>query len=279
LASKAFDHFVITRFNVVDTYINNNTENRIRLSPGWLEERIDLFERYCFPTVAGQTDKDFIWLIYLDIETPAAHKSRIETLCATLPAARIQYCATYDIDLIRSDIIRLASPGCNWLVTTRLDNDDGLGSRFMEDLHATVVPGSKEAISFTNGLIACEGRYYLSRQKSNAFLSLSEPFQDFTTVLVRRHNAMMSYATVREIEHAPAWMQVIHGRNVSNKVRGWRIPFGKLPAGFEAVGFPGGGDNKGDLAILGENLTLGFLRQVRDGLAAASRIFRRPDKF
>ena len=44
------DHVILTRFNLP----TGGVEGIMRAREGWLRERIDLFERYCAPSVAAQ---------------------------------------------------------------------------------------------------------------------------------------------------------------------------------------------------------------------------------
>jgi hypothetical protein len=162
------------------------------------------------------------------------------------------------------------------LVTTRFDNDDALRRDFVERLRKEVRPGTKEALSFTFGVIFGGGKTYLSRQESNAFISLSEPLANALTVIAAPHNEMSRFAPVREIGGAPAWMQVIHDSNVSNKTRGKRLPSGRLLEGFEAVKLKGNfAEQDNLLGITAENLTVGLARNVRDQLARVARYIRR----
>ena len=70
-----FGHVILTRFNVATP----GREAAFRNLPSWLENRFDLFERNCLPTVAGQTSRNFKWLVYFDPATPAAFKAKIES--------------------------------------------------------------------------------------------------------------------------------------------------------------------------------------------------------
>jgi hypothetical protein len=77
-----FEHFIVTRFNLplfkakVDGKVVGN------LDETWLAGRFDLFERYCLPSVKGQTCQDFRWIVLFDAATPEHFKKRIETLKA-----------------------------------------------------------------------------------------------------------------------------------------------------------------------------------------------------
>lgn len=76
-----FTHVLMTRFNLATP----GRESAIRNRPGWLAQRFDLFERYCLPSVAAQTVRDFKWIIYFDKDTPEDFRARIERLREVFP--------------------------------------------------------------------------------------------------------------------------------------------------------------------------------------------------
>jgi hypothetical protein len=149
------------------------------------------------------------------------------------------------------------------LVTSRLDNDDGLHRDYVKLLQDQVRVGTEEVLDFPWGIVYCNGVPYLSHQKSNAFIALSEPLQGVRTVTAGRHNEMSRRYRVRSIGSGPAWLQVVHGSNVSNKIRGWRISRDWLPEGFEFGGAVAPED-KSRFGILLENASLGIARHARD---------------
>jgi hypothetical protein len=76
-----FEHFIVTRFNLplfkakVDGKVVGN------LDETWLAGRFDLFERYCLPSVKGQTCQDFRWIVLFDAATPQKFKDRFKSYC------------------------------------------------------------------------------------------------------------------------------------------------------------------------------------------------------
>ena len=76
-----FTHVIMTRFNMPTP----GRESHIRSRPGWLAGRFELFERYCLPSIAAQTTRDFHWVVYFDVETPPEFRARIEACRAVFP--------------------------------------------------------------------------------------------------------------------------------------------------------------------------------------------------
>jgi len=267
-ASQQFHHVILTRFNCCYSINPKDREIAIRTRPGWLEERFVLFERYCLPSVLAQSTHDFRWHIYFDRHTPALYLERARSGLAGRSNFIIKLCDIYGSETLQTDLPVDLDSTRNWLVTTRLDNDDGLHRDFVKRLHEQVRVASREALNFPWGIVYRNGALYLGRQESNSFISVSEPFKDIRTVTCARHNEMGRWFPVRDIGAGPAWMQVIHGSNVSNKVRGWRVARSKIPSGFEAiVSHDMARESGSDFGIAVENATLGVGRWVRDQLA------------
>src|SRR5579871_5907063 len=105
-------HFLLTRFNVAAP----GREQAIRLRPGWLAGRFDLFRKYCLPSVAGQTRQDFEWLVFFDDQTPEEYRCVISEL-QTAYAFRAEFTAFFEMDKIVPQLVS-ASKGADWLLTT-----------------------------------------------------------------------------------------------------------------------------------------------------------------
>src|SRR5438105_5292995 len=63
-------HIFLIRFNVTDPKYSN------RLTPEWLENRFELFESFCLPSLIGQSNQNFSTYIYFDSKTPATFIAR-----------------------------------------------------------------------------------------------------------------------------------------------------------------------------------------------------------
>lgn len=254
-------HLILTRFNCRFIDGGFSTGNQ----PGWLEHRFGLFERYCLPTLKAQTSQNFEWFLYFDTQTPPVFLDRAKALLAGYPHFHIRLVDVYSGAWMLADLADHLGTRCDWLLTTRLDNDDGLNARFVESLQKHAKPGSSEVLNFSNGVVLSDGRIYISRQPSNAFLSVSEPFDGFRTALHAPHKEMDQHFRLREIAEAPMWLQVIHDTNVSNKRRGQRIVRAALPPGFDSVPeLYAATAPESKLKIAAENLTLSLLWRARD---------------
>lgn len=73
------NHFIKTRFNLSMKSLEGKMSNK-HLDLDWLNYRLDMFLKYCAPSVLGQNRGDFYWLIHMDKETNKEIRSKIENL-------------------------------------------------------------------------------------------------------------------------------------------------------------------------------------------------------
>lgn len=253
-----FQHFLITRFNLS----TGGREEDIRSRSGWLPRRIDLFERYCLPSVCNQSKKNFLWLIYVDVTTPQKYRHFFEKF-NRLDFVDIRWVdgRRFDIRQVKSDVSQLLHFRTKWLITTRLDNDDAIARDFVQRVQAFLPTEHRVIINFTQGLILKDGRIYRHRDCSNAFATMVEPPDSPLTIWCRHHTELRFVAPIRQVDDRPMWCQIIHDDNVSNRVNGWRLSTAELTTHF--------GFSKNELlvtpswTVMAENATLYPLRLAR----------------
>lgn len=212
------DHVILTRFNLPTAGV----ESLIRAKEGWLRDRQELFEQHCLPSVRLQTNQNFSWIIYFDTQSPQWLKERISVLSATGIFIPIYRDAVSPEELL-SDVETVRGSDASILLTTNLDNDDGLSINFVERLQESVVDEVRTAIYIPAGLIQQGEKLYLRHDKDNAFCSVSELWSDAKTCWVDWHNLLHQHMRVKEVNGEPGWLQVVHTGNVSNRVRGRRV--------------------------------------------------------
>lgn len=208
------DHVILTRFNLPTPGV----EGAIRAREGWLQNRVELFELYCAPSVANQTCP-VSWIVYFDPESPDWLFERFSPLVERglfRPIMR----ASVDQGELLSDIRDTVPERGDDLITTNLDNDDGLAVDFCERLGSVATPHRRVAIYAPLGLVKSSDGVFLRTDRRNAFCSVREPWQGAITAWAEYHNEFARIMPVVELEGPPAWLQVVHGANVSNRVRG-----------------------------------------------------------
>ncbi|MFL4473465.1 glycosyltransferase [Paeniglutamicibacter sp. MACA_103] len=221
------DHVLLTRFNLP----SKGPESYIRARDGWLSERVALFERYCLPSVEAQTSSNFHWIVYFDPESPQWLRDRILLWSSEGTITAIFREEVPHAELI-SDIRAVTGARHRQLLSTNLDNDDGLSVDFVERLQQVHPADTRSAIYLTRGLIKKGGRLYSRTDRNNAFCSVREDWGSVVTCWADWHNLLSHQMPVLEIGGDAAWLQVIHDLNVSNRVRGRRIAPERIARSF-----------------------------------------------
>ncbi len=270
--APTFEHFVMTRFNIASP----GREEAIRTQPGWLDGRFDLFERFCLPSVLAQTSRAFRWIIYFDRDTPEPYRQRIGQL--SRDGAFVPYFTPlFPADGWRRSLIETFAPKADLVLTTRLDNDDALARDFVARLHDAVRTRGHAvgSYNFEWGLVRQGAALYRIRHRCNAFFSrLERNRPDLRPAPSIQHMRIGEMGAVFQIGGEPAWMQVIHDTNVSNRIRGSRVSDPALAARFAGAAAEGLAPVSPARA-LAENATLGTIRRLRDGLSTAVQRMRR----
>ena len=215
---RIFTHLVLTRFNTAVTY----APSAKRLDDDWLANRLELFERYCLPSMQGQSSEDFTWLVFFDADSPGWFRNKIASFA---PLVCPVYVSGPLTDTRLADEVRATGrvKGA-FLITTRLDNDDALGVGYIAEVQAAFREQDREFIEFPFGLQSFHEQLYSVYWPSNPFLSLVErvgPDGSFTTVFCVAHDRVREAGKVHSIRSSPQWLQVLHGSNLLNSLRGW----------------------------------------------------------
>jgi hypothetical protein len=197
------------------------------IDPGYLAQRLELFERFCLPTVRSQSERDFKWLVLFADETPDAVKARVAAYGADWPEFVPVYLPR-GASAVGPLVVRPyldASP--QTLITTRLDNDDGLARDYIAKVRRHAGTNERLVLQFPAGYVWHDERIYLDRQQLNAFTTLIEPLphgnaDEFNTIYKGSHTELDRLGRLVDVDDEPGWLQVIHGTNLENYVRGSR---------------------------------------------------------
>jgi len=219
--STVMAQVLITRFNLATP----GREAAFRRASDWLAGRFDLFERYCLPSVREQTWQDFTWLVLFDSETPQWARERIaraQSACRFTPVFTALFDHTGWGRMVRDAI---GPPVARRIVvTSNLDNDDAIAADYLERLRDAATQhwhGETFAINVTEGLVLARQRLYRFAHPANAFTTLVESDSDrLRTTMTIRHNELAHHVPIVQVPGKPGWLQVVHGGNVSNRVRG-----------------------------------------------------------
>lgn len=225
-----FNHFIITRFNL------RADPTRPPQSLDWLRNRFALFERFCYPSVRGQTKANFKWLVMFDEQTPIEFRDRVDSY-ARWPNFVPIFLPHSSIEFTRQIVRERITDNPKVVLTTRLDNDDAICRTFVEQLQAIPIPGEVTLFEYPVGLVWHKGKPYRDRQPSNPFSTLAEPIfngdlSSLRTVYTGSHRDLAIRTPCRIISSGISWIQVIHPDNLSNHVRGIRINAANLSVQF-----------------------------------------------
>ncbi len=217
-----FDHFLLTRFSAVFTH------GDVPAQEEWLRYRLGFFVDACWSTVRAQQGADFTWLVLFDDRCPVDFRAEVEAL-AEGTFTPIWTHEQFSTGLFAKQIMALTPPeGAKpWLLTTRLDSDDGIARDFMAAVQSQFRAEDGLFIDFPRGIqIDRSGSTYRYDQLSSPFLTLVERRHSDVpprTVYTARHARARNWGPLREVKAPPMWVQVIHGTNLLNMTVGGRI--------------------------------------------------------
>ena len=188
-------------------------------SVDWLMHRLDVFERFCAPSLLAQTNMNFTWLLAVSEDCPKWVKRR---------ARRAAPCAEFVVaHRLYPNWRKLIQPFLrneSRLLTTRCDNDDALHKDFVDVIqeaaiglpHSTVVD-SRIGYQMNLGTLRCGIR---KLPHPSPFCSLIEDNnRKWTTVCRENHARLRERHRYHAIKTGPLWVQICHRRNIKNHVK------------------------------------------------------------
>jgi hypothetical protein len=226
--SVKFTNYLATRFNVpVKNWDKDKAGQRV-LDDTWMKARLSLFTTYCAPTIARQSVLDFKWLIYCDVNTSVENLATIQQAIHSIPGATIRKAA--DFDMVLTDFRNLleADPS-PYIITSRLDNDDGLGPDFICDVQASFVPTDKMIINFTKGVLYDLQKHVLTEVRSSPYnhygslIEVKQADRPYLTIFGYPHGQPPDGSSVINLHNRFAWLKIIHHRNMVSRTNGWPL--------------------------------------------------------
>jgi hypothetical protein len=220
-----FTHYLVTRFNVSIANWDMDKSGSATLDASWMNHRIHLFKTFCAPSIAGQTNMDFKWLIYCDPHTPAPFVESIKNSIALIPHAELRF--VNDFDALKTDLKQLISSGTSaYVITSRVDNDDALGKTFIKTVQEKFIEADRTVINLCGGVLydlPMKVLTMLPDMRFNHFGSLIEKRKnttEFLTVMGFSHHDPPSEAKVVDVNSKFAWLKIIHDRNLKSRTIG-----------------------------------------------------------
>lgn len=228
-----YSHFIITRFNLrfTERFPEYRYDYYGQWNESWLARRFALFETFCLPSICGQCNPDFTWLVLFDEDSGRRHGKRIDFYRAVCPRfypcflpPGTQSAMVRFLQETIGALIRDKNP--ERVVTSRIDNDDAFHTNVVDVIQA-LAGHYTQPDYFINLEYGFQYDVNLHRTWSvryfrNHFLSRVEPSAGFSTVIDQNHTEvgrtgvpLLSCGNPDE----PLWIETIHGRNISNQLR------------------------------------------------------------
>lgn len=225
MEKQIYNHFVITRFNVKANYgcklknPNNNPMCRI-LDEDYLEERLDIFEKYTLQSMKKQTNQNFTWLILFHKRTPNKFKQRIHQLKNEVNFVDLYFDDEDKFSFL--DYCNNEEKNTDWFITTRIDNDDMFEEDYIEQIQEYANNNLHTCIlSFERGVKydLNSRKTYEYERKDNHFLSMIG--KQGECILQYNHAKILNSG--KEIvflnSNKPMWTEIIHDSNVINRIK------------------------------------------------------------
>ena len=224
--------YIVTRFNLklrFESKSENGITEEAHLNIDYLKHRMELFNKYTFPSVKGQTDQEFKWLCLFSKETPEEIKTEVKKLetYKNFEALYLSDNESCQLNIfLRKFFINMLDNNSR-LITVRLDNDDAIGRKYIEEIKKVAV--SKDAcdcaFNFVYGI-----NYYLDRKciktrhaENNHFYALvSNIDSEYIHPYEFSHTSLKEKINVVNLgkKDCPVWMEVIHDSNYANGTSG-----------------------------------------------------------
>ena len=242
-------NFILTRFNLL--LWNKDKEGKKVRSASWLEHRFELFERYCLPSIIGQTCQEFTWIVLFDSTTPETFKEKIgeyQKRCTQLVPVYVRpESGRFFVQIFRDEVVKRLNDNHNdndndnekRVITTYLDNDDAMNVRFVEDIQ-------KRAAKVSDGTFITYDSGYQYFTDYNYVMRIHFPRNHFMSVVEKADNALKTIygygshyyiekiegVRIEHVKSLPMWCEVIHEKNMGNDAYFLRAKMVKGPEGF-----------------------------------------------
>jgi hypothetical protein len=208
-------------YNVDSDYVNSDE---------FLLSRFLLFDKFCLPSVSNQTNKNFIWFVLFNDKLPEKWKIKLDEYKRQFPNFEARFMSAQETlsmnwhaTLNRFLIEELKNSNCQFILTTRLDNDDAINLSFVDSIQKYFLAYQEEAvINYINGLQyipRCNVLRNLTYPQSHFNTLIEKNTQDVQTALGFSHYEVPdNFKSVYLKAKTPMWLETIHSTNVVNTI-------------------------------------------------------------
>ncbi|KFF13969.1 hypothetical protein IW15_00525 [Chryseobacterium soli] len=220
-----FVHIIMTRFNVPTKGWDETRSGFKPLTEEWLDDRFKLFRTYVLPSYKNQTNQNFIWLPFFDINTSDKFRKIITEIAEEYPTFKPVFVQDFDDMKVKAvEVIpQFFTPDTKFVITAELDNDDMLHKDYVKTVQEHFKPIHDLVIDLRRGYqltILPEHKALVKAYNAvaNPFVSLAESTDRFKTMLKERaHNSYRDYENFSVEDSKEMYIQIVHQFNLMNK--------------------------------------------------------------
>ncbi|MCL1868387.1 MAG: putative rhamnosyl transferase [Paludibacter sp.] len=224
-----FKHYVITRFNLVD-WAGYEVSYDYLNSDEYLTERFRLFELFCLPSVSSQTNGNFTWFVLFNEQLPKKWKRKMQEYQNDFPNLEIRYMTAIPegrwqntLNQFITNELKLLESRPQYLITTRIDNDDAIHFSFVDSIQKYFLEHQEEAIiSYAKGLQYVPKYNILkiiTNPKGHFGTLIEKNSSNVKTILYFPHNLPPVFPKFVCLQYKKSmWLEVIHQSNVCNTI-------------------------------------------------------------
>lgn len=206
-------NIIKTRFNVNFKHLNNNLFNK-HLDSDWLDYRLNLFLKYCAPSVLGQDRGDFYWIINFDKNTKDNFIKKIADLDNRIKIIKFK---NQEYELLKS-----IEKKYNKFIFTRIDSDDCFRKDFIDKIFnfSEMNKEKKEFLIDINFYVLKYNTNYFYKKEmpeniASHFVSLYT--ENINSNIYIQHGTIANlYKYNRICDHLA--IEVVHDNNIKNKI-------------------------------------------------------------
>lgn len=208
--------FLLTRFAIspdseLKGFTAQNNRSQLFLDPEWLERRLGLFQEFCLPSVNGQSDKNFLWLIAVDARVPADFVGRLSQVVGE--SGSIIVIRTNQRFSLNAAMGPTQTPLEH--VTIRLDSDDSIARDFVAKVRKHSRLGM--VLNFPVGAEYIPVRHTIVRRviPSNPFISYYSSSAEDVMSFESHSRLPRSLRVSNKWTYRPMYLRVNHNLNTA----------------------------------------------------------------
>jgi hypothetical protein len=201
----------------------------------WMKHRLPMFKTICYPSIAKQTNQNFIWIVFVDVRTPRAQQHFIMDVMdkpnmMVVPVDTSGYKSFYQSRIPVVYFLREFVPSTiEYVVTTKIDNDDMFSLTYIDSIQKMLVDQDLPCLIDANQVFAIFRSFRrfkevpvdkrrVNRLYCSPYITLVERNSpDLYTAFGRGHTTIRKDIPNYQVVPDSAG-RIIHTCNLSNKI-------------------------------------------------------------